>query len=105
MCMYRQAQSELCNVDVLSTLPGSGHGYRTHRLSERLSRLFTVLSVFVPSTDVIRTIFTRRVSHWLEEFPTYSVDHLPEFAQVGETLITSKSNTLRKLVVVHSFLF
>ena len=61
---------------------GSGHGFLRHTLSERLTRHFVPLTFFTPSDNSIRHIFSQRLQNWLELFPSYTVDHLPEFASV-----------------------
>jgi len=80
--------------------PGSG---QRHAVSERLTRLFTVLTMFVPSAATLRTVYTRRVQHWLEEFPTYTVDYLPEFAQVHHSPSHHYNDKAMQLKTRHKF--
>ncbi|XP_052798483.1 dynein heavy chain domain-containing protein 1-like isoform X5 [Mya arenaria] len=61
--------------------PGVGMGESCHVMSSRLTRLFMNLTLFFPSADGILSTFGRNIQHWLEEFPTYSVEHHFEFAR------------------------
>ncbi|XP_035825634.1 dynein heavy chain domain-containing protein 1 [Aplysia californica] len=67
-----------------TTLPaaaGTGLGNACHVMSSRLTRQFVNLTVFTPSGDALLTMFSRPLQTWLEEFPTYSVEHHYEFAK------------------------
>ena len=61
---------------------GVGMGESCHVMSSRLTRLFMNITLFFPSADGILSTFGRNIQHWLEEFPTYSVEHHFEFARV-----------------------
>ena len=60
-----------------------GHG--CHVISTRLTRLFFNINIPSPSPDGILSTFGRSIQHWLEEFPTYSVEHHFEYARVRES--------------------
>ncbi|XP_048242736.1 dynein heavy chain domain-containing protein 1-like [Haliotis rufescens] len=61
--------------------PGTGLGHACHVMSSRLTRLFINLCVFCPSMENLVTIYSRQLQPWLEEFPTYTVEHHYEFGQ------------------------
>jgi len=61
---------------------GVGMGESCHVMSTRLTRLFFNLTLFFPNADGVLSTFGRNIQHWLEEFPTYSVEHHFEFARV-----------------------
>lgn len=66
---------------------GVGMGESCHVMSSRLTRLFFNLTLFFPSADGVLSTFGRNIQHWLEEFPTYSVEHHFEFARVWKLII------------------
>ncbi|KAL3832089.1 hypothetical protein ACJMK2_023767 [Sinanodonta woodiana] len=78
-----QNMEEACFVAAatLPTVPGVGMGHCCHVISSRLTRLFFNLTVFSPGPEGILSTFGRTVQNWLEEFPTYSVEHHFEFAR------------------------
>lgn len=51
-------------------------------MSSRVTRLFINFTVFTPTTEVLMGMYGRNIQHWLEEFPTYSVDHHFELSRV-----------------------
>ncbi|XP_060599368.1 dynein heavy chain domain-containing protein 1-like [Ruditapes philippinarum] len=62
--------------------PGVGMRESCHVMSSRLTRLFMNITLFFPSADGILSTFglnIMNIQHWLEEFPTYSVEHHFEF--------------------------
>uniref|UniRef100_A0A8W8M9M4 AAA+ ATPase domain-containing protein n=1 Tax=Magallana gigas TaxID=29159 RepID=A0A8W8M9M4_MAGGI len=59
----------------LPSVPGTGLGTACHVMSSRVTRLFINFTVFTPTTEVLMGMYGRNIQHWLEEFPTYSVDH------------------------------
>ncbi|XP_062587861.1 dynein heavy chain domain-containing protein 1-like, partial [Saccostrea cucullata] len=59
----------------LPSVPGTGLGTACHVMSSRLTRLFINFTLFTPTTEVLMSMYGRNIQHWLEEFPTYSVDH------------------------------
>ncbi|XP_064648692.1 dynein axonemal heavy chain 6-like isoform X2 [Lineus longissimus] len=61
--------------------PGSGCGTSAHILPPRLARLFTTVTVMTPSDEGLHNIYGKCIRLWLEEFPTYSVEHHGEFAK------------------------
>lgn len=63
-------------------LKGTGLGTACHVMSSRLTRLFINFTVFTPTTEVLMGMYGRNIQHWLEEFPTYSVDHHFELSRV-----------------------
>ncbi|KAH3716365.1 hypothetical protein DPMN_059086 [Dreissena polymorpha] len=63
------------------TCPGVGMGESCHVMSSRLTRLFMNITLYFPNTDGILSTFGRNIQHWLEEFPTYSVEHHFEYAR------------------------
>ncbi|XP_069111192.1 dynein heavy chain domain-containing protein 1-like isoform X2 [Argopecten irradians] len=65
----------------LPTVPGSGMGRACHVMSSRLTRLFVTLTLFTPALDGLLSMHGRSLQNWLEEFPTYSVEHHFEFAR------------------------
>ena len=67
-------------------LIGSGHGYYSHTMSGRLSRLFTQFTVFQPSSAVLQTIYSKPMQSWLEQFPSQAVEHPVELAEVTGTI-------------------
>ncbi|KAK6166840.1 hypothetical protein SNE40_023452 [Patella caerulea] len=87
--VYNKQRLELQSMTELSfiaactypTANGTGLGQASHLLSSRLSRLFVNLTIFCPSADSLLTIYSKPLHSWLEEFPTYSVEHHSEFAQ------------------------
>ena len=50
-------------------------------ISSRLSRLFVNLTMFTPPLEGLLSMHGRSLQNWLEEFPTYSVEHHFEFAR------------------------
>ena len=68
-------------------LPGSGLGQASQLLSCRVLRQFVNVTVFSPNMDGLLTLYSRPLLTWLEEFPTYSVEHHHEFARVRITLV------------------
>ncbi|KAL8594105.1 hypothetical protein ACOMHN_000817 [Nucella lapillus] len=65
----------------LPTAAGSGLGQSSQLLSSRVLRQFIPLTVFSPALDSLLTLYSRPLHSWLEEFPTYSVEHHTEFAR------------------------
>ncbi|XP_056008158.1 dynein heavy chain domain-containing protein 1-like [Ostrea edulis] len=59
----------------LPSVPGAGLGTACHVMSSRLTRLFINFTLFTPTTEVLMSMHGRNIQHWLEEFPTYSIDH------------------------------
>ncbi|XP_078321880.1 dynein heavy chain domain-containing protein 1-like isoform X9 [Crassostrea virginica] len=59
----------------IPSVPGTGLGTACHVMSSRLTRLFINFTMFTPTTEVLMAMHGRNIQHWLEEFPTYSVDH------------------------------
>lgn len=64
------------------SLQGTGLGTACHVMSSRVTRLFINFTVFTPTTEVLMGMYGRNIQHWLEEFPTYSVDHHFELSRV-----------------------
>ena len=76
---------EECDFIAAATHParlGSGHGFTSHSLPIRLTRLFTTLTMFAPGEDMLHSIYTVTLQRWLEEFPTKNVHHHLEFSRV-----------------------
>lgn len=69
---------------------GSGYGHTLSSTSPRVTRLFTVLNLFAHTEEILHSIYTKSVQSWLEEFPTYSVEHHAEFAKVSEMRALNK---------------
>ncbi|XP_076466624.1 dynein heavy chain domain-containing protein 1-like isoform X2 [Babylonia areolata] len=65
----------------LPTAAGSGLGQASQLLSSRALRQFINVTVFSPNLEGLLTLFSRPLHSWLEEFPTYSVEHHTEFAR------------------------
>jgi len=61
---------------------GYGLGRACHVISSRLTRLFVNITVFTPSAETLLSMHGKGLQNWLEEFPTYSVEHHFEFARV-----------------------
>ncbi|XP_070211333.1 dynein heavy chain domain-containing protein 1-like isoform X3 [Littorina saxatilis] len=68
-------------ASTLPTAPGSGLGEASQLLSARTLRQFVNVTVFSPSPDSLLTLYSRPLHSWLEEFPTYSVEHHNEFSK------------------------
>lgn len=77
---------------------GVGMGESCHVMSSRLTRLFFNLTLFFPSADGILSTFGRNIQHWLEEFPTYSVEHHFEFARVWKLIILYHLSLISKFI-------
>uniref|UniRef100_A0A2C9KUW4 AAA+ ATPase domain-containing protein n=1 Tax=Biomphalaria glabrata TaxID=6526 RepID=A0A2C9KUW4_BIOGL len=65
----------------IPSCPGSGLGKACHLISTRLTRHFVNLTVFSPSEDSLVTLFSKPLQTWLEEFPTFAVEHTYEFSK------------------------
>ncbi|ESP00380.1 hypothetical protein LOTGIDRAFT_173233 [Lottia gigantea] len=76
--------------------PGTGLGTSSHLLSSRLTRLFVNLNLFKPSTDTLLTVFSKPLHSWLEEFPSYSVEHHQEFAKAMVVGLLEVYNSVRE---------
>ncbi|XP_052095798.1 dynein heavy chain domain-containing protein 1-like isoform X11 [Mytilus californianus] len=63
------------------SVAGYGLGKASHVMSTRLTRLFVNLTVFTPAPETLLSMHGRALQNWLEEFPTYSVEHHFEFAR------------------------
>lgn len=50
-------------------------------MSGRLIRLFNVINLFSPSDDSLHSLYGKALRAWLEEFPSYAVQHHHEFAK------------------------
>ncbi|XP_013418883.1 dynein heavy chain domain-containing protein 1-like [Lingula anatina] len=82
---HRHVKLDLEGTDFVAAcrspgVAGSGAGESCHILSSRLTRLFTVMTFFMPTAEGMHSLFGKTIQSWLEEFPTYSVEHHHEFA-------------------------
>ncbi|XP_013416224.1 dynein heavy chain domain-containing protein 1-like, partial [Lingula anatina] len=88
---HRHVKLDLEGTDFVAAcrspgVAGSGAGESCHILSSRLTRLFTVMTFFMPTAEGMHALFGKTIQSWLEEFPTYSVEHHHEFAYKKKTL-------------------
>ena len=67
----------------MHSFPGVGMGHSCHVISTRLTRLLFNINIPSPNPEGILSTFGRSIQHWLEEFPTYSVEHHFEYARVS----------------------
>ncbi|CAL1542047.1 unnamed protein product, partial [Lymnaea stagnalis] len=77
----RTKEAAFIAATTLPSAPGTGLGLACQVMTSRLTRRFVNLTVFTPSEDALVTLFSRPLQTWLEEFPTYSVEHHTEFAR------------------------
>ena len=70
------------HVACCCAVPGSGLGKASQLLSGRVLRQFVNVTVFSPSMDSLLTLYSRPLHSWLEEFPTYSVEHHQELSLI-----------------------
>ena len=64
---------------------GSGFGVNAQSPSDRLIKGMTVINFFTLTDDGMHSLYGRTLQTWLEEFPSYAVEHQYEFAKVGIT--------------------
>ncbi|GFR96319.1 dynein heavy chain domain-containing protein 1-like [Elysia marginata] len=80
----------------LPSAPGTGLGDACRVMSSRLTRQFVNLTVFCPSGDALLTMYSRPLQTWLEEFPTYSVEHHFEFAKAMSGAMLELYNSVKE---------
>lgn len=73
---------------------GSGYGMSSHCISDRLLRQMCVLTFFTLTEDGMHSLYGRALQTWLEEFPSYAVEHHYEFAKVGVISLCDASTLL-----------
>ncbi|KAK7008742.1 dynein heavy chain domain-containing protein 1, partial [Biomphalaria glabrata] len=79
----------------IPSCPGSGLGKACHLISTRLTRHFVNLTVFSPSEDSLVTLFSKPLQTWLEEFPTFAVEHTYEFSRAMSSALLDLYQTVR----------
>ena len=85
MCLvlWSSENQQSIHVACCCAVPGSGLGKASQLLSGRVLRQFVNVTVFSPNMDSLLTLYSRPLHSWLEEFPTYSVEHHHEFSRVS----------------------
>lgn len=61
----------------------SGTGKACHMMSSRLTRRFFTLNMIHPTESALHVMHGKNILSWLEDFPTYSVNHHYEFSRVS----------------------
>ncbi|XP_041366047.1 dynein-1-beta heavy chain, flagellar inner arm I1 complex-like isoform X2 [Gigantopelta aegis] len=79
--IQHMGEAQFLAACTLPSSPGFGLGKACHVMSSRLTRQFINLTVFTPGSDTLLSLYSRPLLSWLEEFPTFSVEHHYEFAQ------------------------
>ena len=69
--------------NILHHVAGAAHGYASHGLSPRLTRLFIMLNLFSVSDNALDTMHNKTIFKWLEQFPSTMIEHPPELATVS----------------------
>ena len=81
-------------------------GHSCHVISTRLTRLLFNINIPSPNPEGILSTFGRSIQHWLEEFPTYSVEHHFEYARVSVwSVIDNLLITTQICLMVHRYTF